>query len=195
MIEKGLESEMKKIICVMAIGLFLVVPSLAYCESNKPWSGNARLLLGSKYYDRDDWTGRSSQYQIGGLFDIGMNEWPVNLALDLLYSSGKSNSLKAGVLEENLGVRKYFGDDPKLQTYLGGGGTVARVILDRALRSPGDDEIGYGLWLNIGFSYCLTDRFTIGGDLRYSTARVSIFNITDARAGGLHAGLTLGWKF
>jgi hypothetical protein len=186
---------MKKIICVMIIGLFLGAPSLAYCESNKPWTGNARLLLGGKYYDKDDWTGRSSQYQLGGLFDFGMKEWPVNLALDILYSSGKINAVKAGVFEESIGVRKYFGDDPKLQTYLGGGGTLARAILDSALRNPGDDETGYGIWLNLGFSYLLTDRVTIGGDLRYSTAKVSIFNTTDVRAGGMHAGFTLGWKF
>jgi len=186
---------MKKMICFMIVGLFLAAPSLAWCESDKAWTGNARLLLGGKYYDQDDWTGRSSQYQLGGLFDIGMKTWPVSLALDILYSSGKANSVKAGVLEENLGVRKYFEGDSKLQTYIGGGVTLARAMLDAALRSPGDDETGFGLWLNMGFSYLLTDRFTIGGDFRYSTAEVSIFNATDVRAGGLHAGLTLGWKF
>jgi opacity protein-like surface antigen len=186
---------MKKILLIMVAGLILSMSSLAYGESNQPWSGNARLLLGGKFLDKDDWAPRGSQYQIGGLFDIRPNGWPVSIALDVLYSRGSSNSVEAGILEANLGVRKYFENDPKLRIYAGGGLAFMKAILDVTLRNAGDDDNGFGIWLDFGFDYLLTERITIGGDLRYSAANVSIFNAPNIRIGGLHAGLTLGYKF
>ena len=186
---------MKKILLVIIAGLILSMSSLAYGESNPPMSGNFRLLLGGKFIDKADWAPRGSQYQIGGLFDVRPNGWPVSIALDFLYSRGSSNAVEAGIFEENLGLRKYFEDDPNLRIYVGGGLAYMKAILDVTLRNPGDDDDGFGIWLNFGLDYLLTEHITIGGDLRYSAAKVSIFNAPKIRAGGIHAGLTLGYKF
>ncbi len=186
---------MKKIFLIIAAGLVLSMSSLSYGESNQPLSGNFRLLLGGKFIEKADWAPRGSQYQIGGLFDVRLKGWPVNIAIDFLYSRGSSNSVEAGVFEENLGLRKYFEDNPKLRIYVGGGLAFMKAILDVTLRNAGDDDNGFGIWANFGLDYLLTEHITIGGDLRYSAANVAIFNSLNTRAGGLHAGLTLGFKF
>ena len=194
-----MESEKKKLLCFLVVGLFLAVPSLAFSEYDQPWTGNARFMLGGKFLDSTNWTvgtaDYASQYEIGGLFDIRPRDWPINLAADVLYSWRTRNTVKAGVFELNLGVRKYFEDDPKLRPYIGGGGAYMKALLDTGLTNLADDDTGFGVWANAGLNYLITDRLTIGADFRYTWAKMSIFTLTDINAGGLHAAVTVGLQF
>ena len=196
---------MKKVICLLVLGLFLAAPSLALCDSSQAATGNAKFLLGGKFLDSTEWsvtTGTppvireyQTQYEIGGLFDFRPGGWPINLAVDVLYSWRTRASQRAGVFEIDLGVRKYFDDDPKLQPYIGGGGAYITADLDANLTSPVDDDNGFGIWVNAGISYLLTESITFGADIRYSWAELAIFGLTDVNGGGLHAALTFGLKF
>lgn len=193
---------MKKLLCFLVVGLFLAAPSLAFSEYDQPWTGNAKLLLGGKFLDSTNWTvggvDYASQYEIGGLFDFRAKDWPINLAGDVLYSWRTRGTVKAGVFELNLGVRKYFEDDPKLRPYIGGGGAYMKASLDLGLTNMAgtiDDDTGLGVWVNAGLSYLITDQLTIGVDFRYTWAKMSIFALTDISAGGLHAAVTVGLRF
>jgi len=205
---KRMELKMKKVLCLVIMGLFLAAPSLAFCQSDQPLTGNAKFLLGGKFLDSTKWsvaTGApavtrefETQYELGGLFDFRPVDWPINLAVDVLYSWRTEASVRAGVFELNLGVRKYFDDDPKLQPYIGGGGAYITADLDVSHTNLGgqiDDANGFGIWVNAGISYLLTERITIGGDIRYSWAEMAIFGLTDVNGGGLHAALTIGLRF
>ncbi len=193
---------MKKLLCFLVVGLFLVVPSLAFAEYDQPWTGNVKLMLGGKFLDNTNWTvggvAYDTQYEIGGMFDIRPKDWPINLAADVLYSYRTRTTVKAGVFELNLGVRKYFEDDPKLRPYIGGGGAYMSAVLDTGLTNMTgtiDDKTGLGVWASAGISYLITDQINIGVDLRYTWAKVSIFALTDISAGGLHAAFTIGLQF
>jgi opacity protein-like surface antigen len=57
-----------------------------------------------------------------------------------------------------------------------------------------DDDTAVGAWISIGTYYAVTPRFSLGLDVRYSKAEVTLFD-KEREAGGLNAGITAGYHW
>jgi len=196
---------MKRDIDGLILGCFLLLPGLALASD---WTGNASLFLGSKVLDDSDWYAYQHS-EAGVLVDFAQRGWPVNMAVDVLGSSGDDTSWayipgygttlykeEVQTRELNLGVRKIWDVAPIMHPYFGGG--LAYVTLDAKGSASGlgtikDDGDGIGIWLDGGI-YWTIEAFNIGFDIRYSQATVSL-DAGDFEGGGGHAGMLVGYHW
>jgi len=186
---------------ILCAGLTSAVPALAAGPG-----GNLNLFLGAKTLDENDWLA-NAHGELGLMFDIGGEDWPVALAVDLLGSSGDFDGLvysywdrgiyyyeeEVRTRELNLGVRKYWELHGNMHPYFGGG--LALVELKAKGRLDGgptyrDSGSGSGLWLGGGIQWRF-EQFNLGFDIRSSFAEVDLAS-GDYQGGGGHAGVVLG---
>lgn len=160
------------------------------------YDGNVRLVFGQKRLD-NDWNTVDRQNEIGVLFDIKKTSWPVSIAFDVLFSGEDKNAAgteRSHTSEQHLGIRKFWTvKDSNFHPYLGGG--VAFIQADyEVIGSEQYDDSAVGAWLGTGVDWHLSPKMSLGVDIRYSTADVTIFN-EDIDAGGMHTVLTLGYRW
>ena len=194
---------MKKVFILIAVALLafgLVVPR-AFA------AGNMNFFLGAKALDENDWEPIDSHSEFGIMLDFGGEEWPVNLAVDLMVSSTEETAtippfgsveVKAATTELDLGVRKAF-DIGSMHPFIGGGiGFMAGAYEVGGLFEC--DGSGTGGWVDAGIYWTLAESFNIGFDARSSSADVE-FTCTgggsagDLNVGGTHFGLILGYHW
>jgi hypothetical protein len=185
---------MKRTVFAICLGFFMLMPSISLAQY---WSGNVDLFLGAKLLDEDDWEPVEEHGQFGILADFGKVDWPVNVAIGFLSSTTSENTLlgefEASTSEVNLGIKKTFGN--VVRPYIGGGLAFITGKLEHSVSSLSvDSNTGTGFWLNGGVYLTISNHFNIGLDLRVSSAKASIFNY-DAKVGGVHAGLVLGYSW
>ena len=114
-------------------------------------------------------------------------------------------------MELDLGVRKPFRSDSRFQPYFGGG--IAWIQLDARqtvsgnLGGPGldftdtildDSDSAFGFWAGVGIMARWDSGFSLGVDLRYSSAEARLTPVgepgtIDFEAGGSHLGMTAGY--
>lgn len=195
---------MRHAICLLVVGAACILPPASQAQG---WTGNVNALIGTKMLDDDDWEPVEEQDQLGVLVDFRPTAWPVNLAIDLLRSEDDASvsgiiGVDAEITEVDLGVRKHWDRWSLLRPYIGGGLAYVSADLEVSVdlpppfgpeREPFDDS-AFGLWINGGVYWSLRDAFNVGIDLRYSDADVSFAGV-DANAGGVHAGLLLGYHW
>ena len=176
--------------------LFLCISTAAHAQGS---SGNANLLLGSKKLDKDDWEPLESQAELGAMFDFNLDNWPVNMAVDLLVSADTATILgvdiEASTVEIDFGARKYFDTGSSFSPYIGGGLALVSAEL-KAIEGNveiTEDDSSMGFWLNAGFAWTI-NQVNIGIDLRHSDAEVTLYGY-DAEAGGNHIGLFVGYHW
>jgi len=160
------------------------------------WDGNVRLAFGQKRLD-NDWNILDRQNEIGMIFDIKKDTWPVSISFDMFFSGEDKNIIgteKGSTSEQHLGVRKIWTiNDSKFHPYLGAG--VAFIQADyEVVGSEKEGDNGIGGWIGTGVDWHLSSKMSLGVDIRYSQADVTIFN-DDINAGGLHTLLTLGYRW
>jgi opacity protein-like surface antigen len=165
------------------------------------WTGNVNFFLGQKSLDSDDWSPLDEQGEFGVLVDFRNKNWPVSIALDFLGSADDTSvsgiKLDAMTSEFNAGVRKIWEvQGSSVKPYLGGGIAFIRAEAEGAAFPVvvTEDDNGTGIWLNGGVYWTLGQHFNLGLDLRYSQADVTLFGV-DAKAGGSHVGLLLGYHW
>ena len=144
-----------------------------------------------------DWPQHDEQGSIGVLFDIKKESWPVSIAFDVFASGDedKHRSVKyqAHTVETHLGIRKIFKrSGSSIKPYLGGG--VAFVWAEEKNNDSGttrsqDDSSNNGAWVGGGMYVEMAPDFSLGLDIRYSGAEVSLFD-ADREAGGLSTGIS-----
>jgi hypothetical protein len=191
------------------LSLLLILPLLfaSSVHADDDWSGNVNLLLGSKALDDRDWLAYQ-QGEVGLFFDFRRTGWPVNIAIDMLSSSGDFSGLvyhpSVGIYyaeeevitrELNLGVRHYF-ETSTMRPYFGGGLTLVSLETDWRIDSGAwqhDKGDGGGIWLDGGIVWDL-DSFNIGFDARVSLADVDM-DSGYYEGGGGHVGLILGYHW
>jgi len=165
------------------------------------WTGHVSAYLGHKSVDEDDWPNLDSQRSAGVISDFGKQSWPVSIAADLIFAGDthKNGDIEdtGGTMEMHLGARKVFTlGNSALSPYIGGG--VAIVVSSLEYESAGvtvdDDDTAVGVWIGAGAYYAVTPHFSLGLDVRYSKAEVNLFDM-DRKAGGLNAGLTIGYHW
>lgn len=167
-------------------------------------TGNVNVLLATKALEEDDWGSELDQQpELGVLFDFRQNDWPVNLAVDLLVSADSFTEdgveVTGSTIELNAGVRKHFENAGSITPYIGGGLALIKAELEaEADTSFGtvtltEDDNGIGFWLNAGLAWTI-NQVNFGLDLRYSDAEVTLSGI-DGEAGGTHVGLFAGYHW
>jgi len=160
-------------------------------------SGNVNFFLGQKMLEEGDWEPIENQGEFGAQITVGKEQWPVQIAIDVLGSSKEDEvfgiDVRGGTVEVDFGVRKIFGKND-VHPFVGGGIASIFGVAEGELFgfSVDDDDSAAGFWVDGGVFWRLGKRFNIGLDVRYSKAEIKLFNV-DVNAGGTHAGLLLGW--
>lgn len=211
----GSNHGMKRAVTTVLLGTCLAVtPALA--------AGDANLFLGGRSTSDDtvDAAGLDTVPQYGAWVTLDF-EWPVSLALDLMWASDDASVTLSGAspmtfdtevdtLELDFGVRKAWGE--KLRPYVGGG--VAWVDFgakqtETGSLGPGmeftdliidDSGSSVGFWVDAGLLYVLGTSLNIGLDVRYTDADVdltpegNVGKIT-LDSGGTQYGFLIGYHW
>ena len=182
--------------------LFIAAPA-AHADDTQAdgWTGNVSGYVGYKSVDDKDWPELDSQGSVGVISDFGKQSWPVSIAADLIFAGTHHesgvNKDTGGTMEMHLGVRKVFSlGDSSFSPYVGGGVAIVFASLEREVAgvTVDDDETALGVWIGAGVYYAITPHFNLGLDVRYSKAEATLFDV-DRKAGGLSAGLTIGYHW
>lgn len=190
---------MKKHLIVLAAMAALAV-GVSALPAAAASTGNVNILLGQKTLDDNDWEPIEKQPAFGILVDFRMEDWPVNIAVDLLGSKDddtiSGTDVEGSTTEIDLGVRWIYEELGQIKPYVGGGLALlsAEVKADAGPVSVSDDDSTVGFWLNGGVYYTFAEHFNVGLDLRYSQGDVDLMG-TSADAGGFTAGLLLGYHW
>jgi len=180
------------------IAVLVLIASPALAET----TGNINIFLGSKTLDSNDWsTSFQDQDEFGILFDVRGENWPVNLAIDLLGSSKQIDYVDGyttvSTSELDFGARKIFNIvGTPVYPYVGGGLGLMSARVEDAYYYYGSyiyEDTGFGVWLD-GGAYVTLGQFNLGLDLRYSQADVTVAG-NKVNAGGSHAGILLGYHW
>jgi hypothetical protein len=175
-------------------------------EAQARFEGTIALFGGNKWLSSVDWAPVESQPELGVLLDFAQERSPVRLAIDVLASRARGDAMDPTLgsvrvtgqtVEYALGVRKIWGRR-LFRPHLGAGGSLVVATQDRASATQSRDrtDSGVGLWVQAGFAFRLPARVELGLDVRYGKANVNFgrgFEDLERSAGGLHAGLTVGY--
>ncbi len=186
---------------LLSLGLIGAVSSLAVSPvlANE-YDGNVRLLTGQKRLDSKDWNTVDRQNEIGVIFDVKKPSWPVSIAFDVMFSGEDKNepgTVRSYISEQHLGIRKMWNiNNSAFHPYLGGGIAFIQASNEKlgVVGGMKEDDNAVGAWIGLGADWHLSQKVSLGFDVRYSQADVTIFN-QELKAGGLHAGITLGYRW
>lgn len=191
---------------IAALFCAMTAPAMAVSDIN--------FFLGQKNLDSADWGANSylgnslsldQQGEFGVLMNFAGYNWPVSIAVDVLFSGHEANACfssvgcgsTTGVTSElDLGVRKVFNIyGTSLHPYVGGGLALVTGSIedDYYYYYDNDSDTGAGVWLNGGIFWSI-GHFNIGLDARYSEADVTLLGET-VNAGGSHGGIIMGFSW
>ncbi len=203
---------MKKLFLVLMVALIMVTGVNANTNS----SGNLNLLVGQKNLDDDDWVS-DEQTEFGFSADINSSDRSVSFVFGVLRSFDDEEydgydsyeETEVSTTELFVGARKIFNPGSSVRFYLGGG--LAYIMAEISAEGYfhydsyydgyerfdfdiDEDDANIGFWADTGMYFDILPKFTLGLNLRYSKAEVSLFDY-DYEAGGLHYGLTASYRF
>lgn len=168
-------------------------------DDDSNYTGNFNLFFGNKSLDSDEWEPMDSHFEYGILFDLKQEGWPISLTADILHSSDKTDYLgvdvKGSTTEFDLGITKHW-QTSSVTPYVGGG--IAIINAEIEVASVELDGTGVGIWGKAGAFFTADDGTNIGFELRYSQADAELeYNGAsgDIKAGGLHAGIFIGYHW
>lgn len=200
---------MQKVMIAITLCLVLSIPSRALCGTDKDanaWTGNVNLFLGEKFLDKDDWEPMDKRREAGILMDVKHRSLPFSIAFDVLYAQDKDDisSLDLGIgpfytevesriIEFDVGVRKIWECPKNIRPFVGIGlaNIVGEVEAKTFGSSVSDEDIGYGMWADIGAYVTLAERFNVGFEARWSNVQINLYG-AEARVGGWHVGALTG---
>ena len=211
----------------MRIEKRLLLLIVLYCLAALPVlaGGDVRLLFGQKVSNegRLDNAGVEDQTLWGVMLNVDFNK-PVALAVDLLSASADDTFTtdsaaamtyftEVDTIELDLGVRSLFRRDKFFKPYVGGGLAFIRMDAQQTvsgdLGNPGseytdtildDNDSGVGIWVDAGILFQWKSGFTLGADVRYSSAAVQLTAVGESKqdtidAGGAYYALTAGYAW
>lgn len=126
---------LKKLLLILTL---LLIPSITLAGE---LTGNLNLLYGYKYMDEGDWDPVEDQTEFGVSLDFKKPNWPVSIALEILYSDEKAHVsdwvipdigtfptyVDVDINEYSLGIRKNISLQHNINVFFGGGVTIIRV--------------------------------------------------------------------
>jgi len=174
-------------------------------SANEKWSGHFNYSLGYKKMEAN-WVPAEDQFEYGLVdLDFQKTHWPVSIACQLLmtYSEQVPDTEGAsgdysGTYEFNLGLRKIWRPQKKIQPFLGGG----LSILGASTTEQGcgycytqtDHDSNLGFWLGTGAYWILGQNFHTGFNLQYTYGEIQLFG-KDFNAGGLHFNALIAYHW
>lgn len=170
------------------------------------YEGNLNLFVGQKWLQQADWTPVEDQPDLGLMFAFGDERFPVHFAIDVLASKDEADFVdpvlgpskkKGSTLEYAFGVRRTW-TTHKAHPQIGGGASIVSAHRDvtSATGTVKHDDLGYGGWIEAGLSWRLAGHLNLGVDVRYTLVDVDLGTQMvpdDVPAGGIHAGLLIGY--
>ncbi len=183
---------------LISFGLVGIFSNLAIVSVQADeYDSNVRLFLGQKNLDSGDWNSLDRQNEIGVFSDIKKKSWPVSIAFDVMGSGEDKNepgTERGFTLEQHLGIRKIWTmNNSNFHPYLGGGVAFMQAEYE-VVGSAKEKDNAVGTWIGTGADWHLSPKMSLGIDIRYSQADVTIFD-KELEAGGLHTGITLGYRW
>jgi hypothetical protein len=182
-------------IFIFLISIITIAGSETSAFGQSDWTGNVNFFLGGKTLE-DEWEPAEDQVELGIEVDFRQNNWPVNIAIDLLVAAGEGDlfgvNFESRTSELNIGVRKIWDKSTHLRPFIGGG--VSFISGEFEGLSISDDDSAMGLWLGGGLYWALSEHFNLGLELKFSSAEITIFDV-DVNAGGGHFGLLIGYHW
>lgn len=164
-------------------------------------TGNVRFHIGQKSLESEDWSSMDQQDAFGVIFDIGRKEWPVAIAIDFFGSARDSdrdefNRKRGYSAEHHFGVRKIWSGTSSFNPYIGGGLALIQAGFEQQTREGvvKDDDSALGGWLGGGAYWRASQSVTLGFDVRYSQADVTVLD-QEIKAGGVQAGVSVGYHW
>jgi len=169
----------------------------------KKWTGHLSYLVGYKKMD-DNWAPAEDQFEYGLVdLDFQRADWPVSLAVQLLMTySGQVPQTQgasgdySGTYEFNLGLRKIWRPQKKIQPFLGGGLSIAGASTTEQAcgycYAQPDHDSGLGYWVGTGVYWILWENFHTGFNLQYTHVDIQLFG-NDFNAGGWHFNALIGY--
>jgi hypothetical protein len=197
----------------------LVVVAVAFCcgTAMAQFGGDANVWIGMKKFSDDlkleeeDFLSidLTQQTEYGLMLNLGKVDWPVAIAVDILRASDDGTDsysyyyyaaearVEVTALEVNVGVRKFFIPEGKIQPYIGGGVNWTQAEAELGLKltssalpateklaqttlfdeSVSDTQSAFGYFLNGGVRGKIGKVLNLGFDLRYSGAEVEFDEI------------------
>jgi hypothetical protein len=200
---------MQKIVIALMLCMVLSIPGRALCSTDKDtndWSGNVNFFLGGKFLNKKDWEPMDKRIEAGILMDVKHRGVPFSIACDVLYSQDKedvssidlgmgpfSTDVESRIMELDVGVRKIWECPKNIRPFIGIG--LANIYGETRAETFGtsvsDEDIGYGMWADIGAYVTLAERFNIGFEARWSNVQINLYG-SAARVGGGHVGALAG---
>ena len=165
------------------------------------WTGNLNLGVGLKLMDKNQWGATRQQKEFRAAFDFRQRRWPINIAVDFLYSmseesayylgDGTSLNYQQNSSELNAGVRKIFdGKLYSMRPFMGGGfGYITTQI-----ESIDFQEGTLGAWAEGGIYWELEKHLNLGAEALWSWASIPTRGEL-ANAGGIHFEMILGYHW
>ena len=139
------------------------------------------------------------------MLDFAEERVPVHFALEIFVSHGDAANgdpavdapVSGSSTEFGIGVRKVWGQGAA-RPHLGAGADVVSASEERSgpYGKTSNEDRGYGAWIDAGVSWRLAGHLNLGFELRYSMSNLSFGTgsaARDVKAGGVHAGLLLGY--
>jgi hypothetical protein len=138
-------------------------------------------------------------------FDFKNENWPISLCAQLLLSYSpivpRLRSVAgtySGTYECNLGIRKIFRPEGRLQPHVAAGigilGASTTTQIDRALYYQEENSSALGYWGNAGLYWIFSDTNFAGFAVEYSTGHITFFG-ERLNAGGVHLLCYFGWHW
>ncbi len=197
--------------------LFFGTPAIARATD---WSGNVNVVVGLKMLEDSDWGDFDNQTEIGVMADFGDDSWPLSLCANLIYSSDSKSDYhdnevgnnyyytyyaeNASTVELNLGVKKIWTPTDRFNVYVAGGLAIIYGEMEITQADNLDsgtywdtdteDDTGLGGWAAVGCYVTFTRHINIGVDLRYSTAKIDMYD-EEIDAGGVHVAMLVGYAW
>jgi opacity protein-like surface antigen len=185
----------KKYLTIIAVGCFLSVPASGIC-AEEGYEANFNMFVGGKFLN-SDWDDVDKHGAYGIQYDFTRSEWPVCVAVDYFFSKEGEAGIDGETHEFHVGVRQYLNRGSQFQPYLGAGAAYIKadvdgVVIDDVVSSDSDSALG--VWFEGGIKWMAGEHFNVGLDVQYTRAETTIFN-EDMEAGGILAGMTVGWRW
>jgi opacity protein-like surface antigen len=163
-------------------------------------SGNINFFVGSKTLD-DDWEPVDEHLEIGGLFDYRPPNWPVSLAVDVLYSFGDEEQfgikVENSMLELDVGAKLIFENPSMINPFVAGGIAFVRAEAEGDFWDAfdlEDDTTGTGIWLSGGAYVTINNNLNLGLNARWTEVESDWHNI-DVELGGTRIGAFAGFHW
>jgi hypothetical protein len=178
----------------------------AISPASARYHGDLNVFAGEKWMNTNDWEPVDQQQDFGIMLAFGIEHAPVWFALDVFGSEASDTvdspflgpvDVKATSREYSIGIRKVW-EPGVTRPFLGAGGCMIAVDLDynaAAFHQKFGDN-AYGLWIEGGVTWRIVKHMNLGLDVRYSRADAHFTRNglpVDVAAGGLHAGLLIGY--